>query len=93
MLAAQGAPSCWFSELELADGHVTESGHQHSRAASPLPTLLELERTIQSRCEAAEAAKGGGGHQLSVIFCFNSIIHRHSAPTWLHERSMGGCMW
>ena len=59
-LAAQGAPSCWFSELELADGHVTESGHQHSRAASPLPTLLELERTIQSRREAAEAAKGGG---------------------------------
>ena len=57
---AQGAPSCWFSETELADGHVTESGHQHSRAGSPLPTLLELERTIQSRREAAEAAEGGG---------------------------------
>lgn len=36
-----------------------ESGDQHSRAGSPLPTLLELERTIQSRREAAEAAEGG----------------------------------
>ncbi len=58
-LDAQGAPSCWFSETELADGRITESGDQHSRAGSPLPTLLELERTIQSRREAAEAAQGG----------------------------------
>jgi hypothetical protein len=58
--SAQGAPSCWFSEMELADGHVTESGHQHSRASAPLPTLLELERTIQSRREEAEATQGQG---------------------------------
>lgn len=52
-----GAPSCWFSEMELAEGQLAESGHQNSRSSSPLPTLLQLEHTIQSRREASEAAQ------------------------------------
>lgn len=57
--------------MELAEGHVAESGHQHRRAGAPLPTLLELERTIQSRREAAEAAQGAkrdwSGEYLQLI--------------------------
>lgn len=80
----QGAPSCWFSEMELAEGHVAESGHQNSRGGSPLPTLLQLEHTIQSRREASEAAQGG---------CLDAVAAAaHQAPSSQCMIGTCGCL-
>jgi len=52
---AQGAPSCWFSEVRAgagAGGAVREAGAQAERAHAPASTLLALERTIQQRRSA-----------------------------------------
>ena len=60
------APTCYFSQLELAPGaqesgggdRLLQSGSHTSRAHVPLTTLFALERTIRQRRAAAEAAEG-----------------------------------
>ena len=52
--AAQGAPTCWFSEAKLEAGAgVREAGGHAERAHAPATMLLALERTIQQRRSAA----------------------------------------
>ena len=53
---AQGAASCYFSEVGGGGGGgVREAGGHRTRAHAALPTLLALQRTIQDRRAAAEA--------------------------------------
>jgi Phosphoribosyl-AMP cyclohydrolase len=95
LLRLQGAPSCWFSETGLDDGRVRESGDQHSRASAPLPTLLELERTIQSRREAAEAAGGEGLYSDSALVVTRRITRApmRAAPDRMTMRMVQLCKY
>ena len=56
MLALQGAPTCWFSEVKLSDDTVSERGESSSQSMAPASTLLALQRIIQQRKEDRSGA-------------------------------------
>ncbi len=61
-----------------------ESGHQDTRGSAPLPTLLALEHTIQSRREAAEASHGAPPRPMELAYLI--LLMRGQLPSLAAHR-------
>ncbi len=98
MAMMQGAWTCWFTELEEAQGGLQLHGEHASSQHVPRTTLHALEATISERRQAMQHQQPGTlqfcGHTADVLSCLRgdwlqSQLHVHLI-NWSRNRSKSG---